>query len=201
MQNCTIDVIGIILEVGQTGSITLRSGEQRLKRTLIVGDDMKVSIGLTLWGDTCEAYQYEIGQIVAFKSCRVSEYQGRSLNASGDPRDITINPRHSRALELQKWQKGSTVSKLKSDMRSLGGEGPVSKRPSMLIEEVTKHCLESDEVMNGKPFYAEVHCEIQIIYVPDNADRQMFYLACQNCKRKVVDDSHGYRCENCNKTH
>ena len=85
-------------------------------------------------------------------------------------------------------------------MRSLGGEGPVNKRPSMLIEEVTKHCLESDEVLNGKPFYAEVHCEIQIIYVPDNGDRQMFYLACQTCKRKVVDDSHGYRCENCNKT-
>ena len=103
VQNCTIDVIGIILEVGQTGSITLRSGEQRLKRTLVVGDDMKVSIGLTLWGDTCEAYQFEVGQIVAFKSCRVSEYQGRSLNSSGDPRDITINPRHSRALELQKW--------------------------------------------------------------------------------------------------
>ena len=29
----------------------------------------------------------------------------------------------------------------------------------------------------------------------------MFYLGCPVCKKKVVDDGQGYRCEKCMKTH
>ena len=29
----------------------------------------------------------------------------------------------------------------------------------------------------------------------------MFYLACPSCRKKVIDDGYGYRCENCDKTH
>ena len=100
MQNQTIDVIGVVLDVGVTGSITLRNGDQREKRTVVVGDEGKVSINLTLWGPCCEANPYQIGQVIAFRNCRVSEYGGRSLNASGDICDIVLNPKHSRALEL-----------------------------------------------------------------------------------------------------
>lgn len=32
------------------------------------------------------------------------------------------------------------------------------------------------------------------------ADDKFFYLSCPECRRKVVDDLGGYRCENCNKT-
>lgn len=28
----------------------------------------------------------------------------------------------------------------------------------------------------------------------------MFYLACKMCKKKVIDESNGYRCERCEKT-
>ena len=84
VQACTIDVIGIILDVGMTGSLTLKSGESRDKRQLTIGDESNVSISVTLWGSVCEAHDYQIGQIVALKGCRVSEYNGRSLNASSD---------------------------------------------------------------------------------------------------------------------
>ena len=33
-------------------------------------------------------------------------------------------------------------------------------------------------------------------------DERIYYAACMsdNCRRKVVEDAHGYRCEHCNKT-
>ena len=31
--------------------------------------------------------------------------------------------------------------------------------------------------------------------------KQMFYLACPTCRKKVSDDGVGYRCENCNKVY
>ena len=53
----------------------------------------------------------------------------------------------------------------------------------------------------NKPFYCNINCQIQIVFVPENPlERKMFYLACPVCRKKVVDDSMGYRCENCAKT-
>lgn len=100
MQSCTVDVIGILLEIGQTTALTMRDGTSRDKRTLLVGDEGNVSIGVTLWGSVCEAHNYTVGQVIAFKGCRVSEYNGRSLNASSDPTDVFISPKNPRALEL-----------------------------------------------------------------------------------------------------
>jgi hypothetical protein len=34
-------------------------------------------------------------------------------------------------------------------------------------------------------------------FISNEDPRPMFYLACPACKKKVVDESGGYRCENC----
>lgn len=80
--------------------MTMKDGNSRDKRTLLIGDEGNVSIGVTLWGTACEAHNYEVGQVIAFKACRVSEYNGRSLNASSDPSDTFISPKNPRALDL-----------------------------------------------------------------------------------------------------
>ena len=123
IQNCTIDIIGVILEVGVTSALNLKDGTSKDKRTLFIGDESKISIGVTLWGSCCEAYKYEVGQVIALKACRVSEYNGKSLNASSDPNDILFNVRHPRGIELEKWGKGYTIDKLKTEMKSLTHAG------------------------------------------------------------------------------
>lgn len=55
---------------------------------------------VTLWGDSCESHDFQVGQVVALKACRVSEYNGKSLNASSDAADIVLNLSHKRAAEL-----------------------------------------------------------------------------------------------------
>jgi hypothetical protein len=30
-------------------------------------------------------------------------------------------------------------------------------------------------------------------------DEKMFYLSCPECRKKVIEETVGYRCENCNK--
>ena len=56
MGNVTIDVIGVILDLQDTTALTLKSGEQRDKRALTIGDESNASIGVTLWGSVCEAH-------------------------------------------------------------------------------------------------------------------------------------------------
>lgn len=37
-------------------------------------------------------------------------------------------------------------------------------------------------------------------YTNPDSERLLYYLACPACKKKVTDESTGYRCENCNKS-
>ena len=106
----------------------MRDGSQRAKRSLLIGDESNLSISLTLWGDTCEAQNYQVGQIIAFKACRVSDYQGKSLNASNALQDIVINLRHPRALDLRKWLQVSSAYDMKSAIRSLTNSGEIGNR-------------------------------------------------------------------------
>ena len=90
VQSCTIDVIGVILDVGPTSSINMRDGKVREKRTLTIGDESNICIGVTLWGAVTEVHRYSAGQVVAFKGCRVSDFNGKSLNASSHAEDIFL---------------------------------------------------------------------------------------------------------------
>ena len=48
----TIDILGIVVDVGPVGNLRLKTGESRDKRNLVIGDDTNYSIAVTLWGDT-----------------------------------------------------------------------------------------------------------------------------------------------------
>ena len=82
------------------------------------------------------------------------------------------------------------------------GNGAGSRTPTLLLAELKAHCESDEQVQSGQPFYANVHCDISIVFTnADNLDRQCFYLACPACRKKVIDDGQGYRCENCNRSH
>ena len=42
VQSCTIDVIGVILEVGSTTTLNLKDGTTRDLRTMTIGDESKL---------------------------------------------------------------------------------------------------------------------------------------------------------------
>lgn len=121
VQSHTVDVIGVILDVGQSSSINLKNGQTKDKRSLTIGDESNICIGVTLWGAVAEAHRYSSGQVIALKSCRVSDFNGKSLNASSHAEDIFVGTvKHDRATELTKWIATSTMSDLRGEMRSLG---------------------------------------------------------------------------------
>ena len=96
----------------------------------MIGDESNMSISLTLWGEACESRDFEVGQIVAFQNCRVSDYNGKSLNGSSNPQDITMNGAHKRFTQLKNWVGGNKdLADTKSRMKALsqsnfGGGAP-----------------------------------------------------------------------------
>lgn len=61
-----------------------------------------------MWGELASE-QYIIGNVIAFKACRVSEYSGRSLNASADKSDTVFNVKHPSVKKLLTWFESATV--------------------------------------------------------------------------------------------
>jgi replication factor A1 len=102
--NQSVDVVGVILEVGPLGSITLRSdGSQKDKRNITLADETNTSISCTLWNQAAHIEELEVGTFIAMKNARISEYQGCSMNSSNDTADVKLNIQHPRVQQLRKW--------------------------------------------------------------------------------------------------
>lgn len=92
-----MDVIGVIIDLGQIGTIRIKAtNEERERRLITLADESNTSVGITLWGRLAQI-DLKPGQIVALKNCRISDYQGCSLNSSGDENSLKVNVQHQRA--------------------------------------------------------------------------------------------------------
>jgi replication factor A1 len=47
----TVDVIGVVFEIGPVGSIKMKSGESKDKLNVTIADDTKHSVPVTIWGN------------------------------------------------------------------------------------------------------------------------------------------------------
>jgi len=120
---------------------------------LTIGDESNSCIGVTLWGPVTEAHSFRSGQVIALKNCRVSDYNGKSLNASSSPSDIVLEKavRDKRAQELERWMLGADVGSLRDNMRPIGdapyqrdAASKSSSTPTLLIAQL-KELAESHE--------------------------------------------------------
>jgi len=59
---------------------------------------------------------------VAFRACRVSEYRGKSLNASSSLSDTVVEPSTARCGQLKRWMGDMSAHELRGKMDSLGGD-------------------------------------------------------------------------------
>ena len=155
----------------------------------------------------CECQNFEVGQVVAFQNCRVSDYNGKSLNGSSNPSDITMNASHKRFIQLKNWVSGmkNDLSSAKAGMKALSamsGSGSAPEAGIYTLGEMVEAATIDPELQSGeKAGYYTVNCYCSWVFVPENAERQLFYLACPSCKKKVVDDEESFRCERCQKSY
>lgn len=98
-----IDLIAVVTDVQPMGSIQMKATQEyKDKRTITLCDDTGVSINATLWGEAA-SQELQVGDILACKAARVSDYGGKSLNL-GD--DNIVNPAgEPRCQALMAWYK------------------------------------------------------------------------------------------------
>ncbi|CAK1366978.1 unnamed protein product [Cercospora beticola] len=183
-KDSTIDVIGVLSEVGEVNEIVSKTTSKPYsKRELTLVDDTGYNVRLTIWGKTAESFEAQPESVVAFKGVKVSDFGGRSLSllSSGS---MNVNPDIDEAFKLKGWY---------SAMGATGG----AKNDTKTIAQVR------DENLGMTDDTDWFSIKATIIYIKQDS---FAYPACQTtnpqpCNKKVIEVEEGnWRCEKCDKS-
>ena len=145
-----LDVIGIVKSATDVSEIVSQKlgGKVLVKRDLILYDDSKSEIRLTVWGETARENEGMWNdQIVAVKGCKIGDYQGRTLGTTSSS-SVILNPNPAdfpEANHLNNWRYSDTnasqgLTSLSGSGGSGGGPEPVDKRkPLSSVRDEGKH--------------------------------------------------------------
>ncbi|KAF9156535.1 Replication factor A protein 1 [Linnemannia schmuckeri] len=189
-----VDVIAIVTEVGEfTNTTNPKTGRPMLKRNLTLIDPSGFTTTVTLWGHQAETFALPAqNSVIAMKGVSVSNYGGKTLNAFGGS-SIKINPEIEEAFKLRGWfkQEGSSTH-----FQAHTSEFKSNSTPRMTFDEVKNASANLDPTQT---LYFETKGTIVMMSKSENTFQ---YPACPTagCNKKVMEDTNGWRCENCNKT-
>jgi replication factor A1 len=132
--------------------------------------------------------------VVAISSCRVSSYNGVSVSTLGRSQ-VLIDPTSEAVPEAQAIRTWWDTEGAGAEMQAVGegmatalkpGGGTASQRRDLAT--IRK---EAPATPDAKPVYATVQVAVANI----NPEQSMWYLACPENNRKVVEQDGGYFCE------
>ncbi len=191
-KDATVDVIGILKDIGEYSSITSRaSGKPYEKRELTLVDDSGFSVRTTIWGKTAVEFDAKPESVVAFKGVRVSDFGGRSLSLlqSGT---MAIDPDITEAHHLKGWYDSAGQAEKFASHNTMGAAGAAGGRT-----EVSKTIAQVRDENLGMDDAAYFTLKATVVFIKQET---FAYPACssEGCQKKVTDNGDGtWRCEKC----
>ncbi|RDA91313.1 hypothetical protein CP533_1578 [Ophiocordyceps camponoti-saundersi (nom. inval.)] len=196
-KDSTVDVIGVLKDVGDVGEITSKKdGRPFQKRELTLVDDTGYSVRVTVWGKTASSFDVQPESVVAFKGTKVSDFGGKSLSllSSGT---MTVDPDIADAHRLKGWyDSAGRTDKFATHQGLSATLGAATGRK----DEVKTIAQVKDENL-GVDDQAYYSIKATIVFVKQD---NFCYPACssQGCNKKVTPLGDGsWQCEKCNVSH
>ena len=191
-----VDVLAIVVDPGTCSSVSLRSGEEKMRKTVRLADDSGVACDLTLWGEEAQRFNFEKDQIVAFAELIIREFRGKKLSFGFQsqlieddlknlPKYIRLMAERNRGVNITKNVSQSYVSKR------------VPKKIAQIDEEVQALLSDQYESKETKLYF---NTFAMVSFTKD----KISYPSCHNdnCKKKVVSNfNKKWECARCNKTY
>lgn len=197
-KDATIDIIGVLKDIGETSQITSKTTSKPYdKRELTLVDNTGYSVRLTVWGKTAASFDVPPESVVAFKGVKVSDFGGRSLSllSAGS---VSANPDMPEAHKLKGWYDGQGKSDnfaTHANVQGAVSAGGSRRDPFKTIAQIKEEQLG----MSENPDFFSLKASIQ--YIKQDT---FCYPAClsEGCNKKVVEIDPGqWRCERCDKNH
>ena len=173
------------------------------------------SIKVCFWGEHAQNVEFKVGDIVAFRSLRISDFNGKSLNTSQET-TLLINPNIKETKKLTRWFKEiESLDILKSFTLDRNDMEKRSNENVRLVKEIYSSLMTDASYQNGffvlncHVMYSNfknmliVYQDIKIwlynfLYI--KADDKSTYIGCPDCHKKIIMDRENYpRWDSCSK--
>lgn len=200
--NSIIDVIGVLKTVLPPFTITAKStGKEFNRRNISIVDETGFSVELGLWNNTAMDFSVEEGTVVAFKGCKVTDFNGKTLSLT-QAGSIVPNPGTPESFTLKGWYDNVGVNEQFKTLKTDKNSGDRIAQRVSIAQALEEHVGTGD-----KPDYFSVKASITFCK-PDN----FAYPACTNqvqhgdgsrppqlCNKKLIYQDHDgtWRCEKC----
>lgn len=208
--NSIVDVLGILVSVEPSRTITKKNGDEVQIRKFAIKDDSNFAIDVSLWDDLAINLGRDLealvndnqnhiitakGEILVklyfeyFLGVRVGDFNGVSLNSMPSS-NIGIDVEVPEAEGLRQWALRSGNNLPTQSLRQTTGEH-LNKRT--FLTDITLNSIQP-----GKPSYDTVLATVT--YIRDN---NMYYPACplqrnnRQCSKKLFGEDRNFSCEAC----
>ncbi|GFF51991.1 replication factor A protein 1 [Aspergillus lentulus] len=196
-KDTTIDIIGVLKDVGETTQIVSKTTSKPYdKRELTLVDSSGFSVRLTIWGSAALNFNATPESVIAFKGVKVSDFGGRSLSllSSGS---MTVDPDIEEAHRLKGWYDAQGRHETFTSHATMSNASSSALRLDHL--KTIAQIREEQLGMSEDAVYFSL--KGTVIYIKQD---NMCYPAClsEGCNKKVTElDPGQWRCESCDKTH
>ncbi|KAI5960595.1 RFA1 [Candida pseudojiufengensis] len=201
--NAIIDVLGALKLVKEPFQITAKStGRAFERRDITIVDETGFAIDVGLWNNTAVDFNIEEGTVIAFKACKVTDFNGRTLGLTQSG-SLIPNPGTPESYQLKGWYDSKGVNE---NYKSLKAETTSAKGLDLAARKTIAEANEECSQLEDKPAFFTIKGTFSYAK-PEN----FAYPACTNqvagtdssrpplnCNKKLVDMGDGrYRCEKC----
>eukprot|EP01017_Pseudomicrothorax_dubius_P041862 TRINITY_DN6759_c0_g1_i10.p1 TRINITY_DN6759_c0_g1~~TRINITY_DN6759_c0_g1_i10.p1 ORF type:complete len:659 (-),score=167.71 TRINITY_DN6759_c0_g1_i10:114-2090(-) len=187
-----VDVIGVIRSLEEPTSVRLKSDEMKMRRNIVLIDDTRNSVELTIWGREAEEFPLVPGDVLIIKGAKIGDFHGRNLQKVFSTKLFYDAERLAAFLpairNLIQWSK--TTSWEERPLVPVG-----RKTGARLVPTISELLAEAEvAVADGEPKMFKCYG-----WVTEILHERMFYPACPHCNKKAgPGDARGrIYCENC----
>lgn len=192
----TVDVIGVLKEVGEVSEIISKKDSRPFqKRELTVVDDTGYSVRVTIWGKTANSFEASTESVIAFKGTKVSDFGGKSLSllSSGT---MNVDPDIPDAHRLKGWYDSAGRTDTFATHQNMASMANATGRKDEL--KTISQVKEENLGMDDQTYYS---IKATVVFVKQE---NFSYPACatDKCNKKVTEVGDGtWHCEKCNISH
>jgi replication factor A1 len=195
-KDSTIDVYGVVLEAQDKITKKTKAGKDAQIRKLTLVDDSEYKIEFTLWKNHADDDRIQQGSVLAIKNAKVGDFNGRSMSTVDDTK-IIADPEFPMVQELK-----SFVDNYKGEWKTFtGNSGSHQANPEAAGNQAIMSIKDAIAILDsGEPDDRIPTVKVKATVCTINHSDKNFYAGCpeKNCKKKLIPDTYGFICPNCN---
>lgn len=186
--NSFVDVIGYVQETSEVQTKRTKNGEILMRKIYLV-DDSEYKVEMVLWKQVTEM-EINVGDILLVKKGKVGDFSGRNISYVDDTR-VLVNPSNY-PIETRR---------LREFAANFSGEFKHHVKEQDPIESQRQYQDEIKYLKEVVEDNSEQAYKVKLIITSMNHNEKNYYAGCPDnkCKKKLVAETDGFSCVNCNK--